>query len=221
MFKVVVIRGIEGFCWENFEFLLSFVSAEKQKRIRNFRSFMDATRCLLGDILVRILLCRVTGLGNSKLEFGVNFYGKPFLANVSGVYFNVSHVGDCVVCAVSDVPVGIDIEVVRSVDVVGVAERFFTFDEQAYVLSASRSVVLQRFFEVWTKKESIMKCHGTSLFESLSSLSVLRVPEMENCFFHRVYNADGFVCYVCLNKDEMPLLEVVDVKWLLEQVRFW
>jgi phosphopantetheine--protein transferase-like protein len=155
---------------------------------------------------------------NCELEFGVNSCGKPFLVNNSHVHYNVSHGGSCVVCVVCDVPVGVDVEVVRPVDL-SVVERFFVADEKEYVLSAQGDVRRERFFEVWTKKESRIKCEGKGLFESLSSFSVLESFRQSGLFYHCIYNDGEIMGHVCSSKEEPPAVRVIDMHTFLQQAK--
>jgi 4'-phosphopantetheinyl transferase len=218
MFKVVLFRVIPDLTQAECEGLFSFVSLEKQERVKRFSFFEAMRNSLLGDVLARIELCRVTGLSNNELEFDVNPYGKPFLVNTSGVHYNISHAGNYIACVVSDVPVGVDVELVRPVDV-GVVERFFASDEQAYVLLSKDEVQSERFFEVWTKKESRLKCEGKSLLEFLSSFSVLNSSELSRVFYHCISNSGELVGYVCSSKKESPSIRVIDTFRLLQYAR--
>ena len=44
------------------------------------------------------------------IQFGYNNYQKPYLKDYPDIHFNGSHSGEYLVCALSDVPVGIDIQ---------------------------------------------------------------------------------------------------------------
>ncbi|MDR2707836.1 MAG: hypothetical protein LBB87_03710 [Nitrososphaerota archaeon] len=110
MFKVVILKSTSELMQDDYDILHSLVSLEKQARIKRFCSFRDAQNSLLGDVLARVEICRVTGMSNRQLEFAVNACGKPFLANNSHIHYNISHTNHYVACVISDVPVGIDIE---------------------------------------------------------------------------------------------------------------
>jgi len=218
VFEVVIFMAVSELTLDEYGVLFSLVSSEHQERVKRFRFFGDAQNCLVGDVLARVEICRVTGLGNRQLEFAVNSYGKPFLVNDPCLHYNISHAGHCVACVVSDVPVGIDVEVVRSVDM-RVVERFFALDEQEYVLSAQKDVQRQRFFEVWTKKESRIKWAGKGLLESLSSFSVLDTQKRGEVFYHRVYDNGEVICHVCSSKEESPLVRVINTIKLFEYIQ--
>ncbi len=79
--------------------------------------------------------------------------GKPYFAELS-VKFSVSHSGGRVILAVSDKEIGADIQKINP-RAMRVAERFFTESECEYVGGE-----VQRFFEIWTKKEAYGKWLG-------------------------------------------------------------
>jgi 4'-phosphopantetheinyl transferase len=213
--EVVILKAISDLTQAEYAFLFSLVSLERQVRIERFCFFRDVQNSLLGDILARVEICRMTGFSNRQLEFAVNSSGKPFLVNNSCVHYNISHAGHYVVCVIGDVPVGVDIELIKPVDVT-IVERFFMPDEQTYILSAQGDIRNKRFFEVWTKKESRIKWEGKGLFGSLSSFNVLNSLEQQEIFYHCIYNDEDLIGYICSNKAETPLIRLIDTPMLLQ-----
>ena len=74
------------------------------------------------------------GIDESRVEYGESERGKPFLKGYPDVYFNISHTkGRCAV-ALSDKPVGIDIERFRDFfdghSFVTIAKRYFSEAER-------------------------------------------------------------------------------------------
>lgn len=107
--------------------------------------------------LVRKAIAKELNMNPADLRFRTGKNGKPFVENAR-VQFSISHSGDIAVCALSNKPVGIDIEQIREVNV-KVARRLFTPDEQTYVFE-KWTQVKERFFEVWTRKEAYVKMLG-------------------------------------------------------------
>lgn len=113
-------------------------------------------------------------LGRSLLAFGLKeeygrVYsvrqdkgGKPVLEE-PGVFFNISHTCGVVVCAVCDRVVGIDAERIRPFDK-RLMRRVCTEEEQAYIYQGVREEICrQRFFRLWTLKESYLKATGRGI----------------------------------------------------------
>ena len=87
-------------------------------------------------------------------------YGKP---ECEGVYFNLSHSSDMVLCTLSENPVGCDIEKVTDAPM-EIARHYFSKKECRYIEDASDSADAdRRFFRLWTMKESYMKMTGEGI----------------------------------------------------------
>lgn len=121
-------------------------------------------------------------------------HGKPFFPE--GPCFNISHGGAYAVLAVSVSDIGADIERIRAFDS-RVAKRLFTDEEQQWAGDSP-----ERFFTVWTMKESCMKATGTGFAVSPASFSVypcssglLSVQGRQ--WFFDVREADGHILSVC------------------------
>ncbi|OJU09404.1 MAG: hypothetical protein BGN88_09745 [Clostridiales bacterium 43-6] len=214
MFEVVILTVMSELTQNEFDTLLPLISLEKQERIRKFHFFQDARNCLLGDVLARVEICRATGLSNKHLEFSVNSYGKPFLADSSHVYFNISHAGHYITCVIADESVGIDIELIKPVNLI-IAERFFTPDETEYVMAGDYTF---RFYEVWTKKESRIKWEGKGLHKTLPSFSVFEPNEQIT--YYEAFHNDEAICHVCSKKQIAPSVRVSDVTTFIRSIVF-
>ena len=214
MFEVVILTVKPELAQNEIDALLPLVSSEKQERIKKFHFKRDAQNCLLGDVLARSEICRTTGLANKQLEFSTNGYGKPFLVNNSHIHFNISHAGDFIACALADEPVGIDVELIKSVDL-KIAKRFFAPDETAYI--AANDHILH-FYEVWTKKESRIKLEGKGLHKPLPSFSVFDSSEQKQPIYHKVFQNDEVICHVCSTKRAVPSVQMMKTAALLQCV---
>jgi len=212
MFEVVILTAPPELERDEFDMLLSLVSPEKQERIKNFHFFRDARNCLLGDVLSRVEICRATGLSNKQLEFSVNCFGKPFLVSRPNVHFNISHAGDYIACVVADKPVGIDIEIIKPIDL-KIAERFFTSDEFAYIMVGDKTLC---FYEIWTKKESYIKWAGKGLHKHLTSFSAFDACEYNPKFYRKIVQNNEAICYACSLKKEPPSIRLIDIVSLMQ-----
>src|SRR5690348_15742143 len=119
------VLNIAAVSKEDFSSLLPLVSFAKQGRIGAFMFDKDKHRCLFADVLARVMLKEFI---EAPVEFSILPSGKPVLAEMQGVHFNVSHAGDWVVCVVDDKEVGIDVEEITGIDL-SISDRFFCKEE--------------------------------------------------------------------------------------------
>ncbi|MDO5402718.1 MAG: 4'-phosphopantetheinyl transferase superfamily protein [Eubacteriales bacterium] len=144
--------------------------------------------------IVRHSLEFYLSLYDSKFDYeltsGVN--GKPEFKQQGSpkIFFNLSHAGEFVVCAIGDKPVGIDIEGNRRISL-KTAKRFFTEAEYQWVcgnmLTGSGAGKCQenytqledtggqqkRFFRIWTMKEAYSKLTGVGIASGVSQAEFL------------------------------------------------
>lgn len=185
--------------------LMQLVTNERKERIKRFLHNEGALRCLLGDLLSRYTICIRSGCKNSELKHRVNEFNKPLLVNPKQLYFNISHSGNWVFCAVEDKLVGIDIEYIKFIDF-KIVKRFFTNHEYNSLLKQYPENQIRFFYTLWTLKESYVKAVGRDLslpLDSFSieinndSISVATDNELKSCFF-KIYEIDHFhISSVC------------------------
>ena len=104
--------------------------------------------------------------------------GKPVL-RASELHFSISHAGGLCALALSDVPVGIDLQDVEAVlgisNLDSFAKRFFSRDEYEVF---KEEPTAQQLCRIWTRKEALCKLLGRPLNRSLSSLSSFDYPDI-------------------------------------------
>lgn len=227
MLQIAAVNLADALEKSKYDKLITYVSMEKLKRINRFHQYQDALRTLIGDILVRYLLCKRLGVRNEELIFGVNEYGKPLLVNNTGVEFNISHSGKWIVCSIYNLPVGIDIEKIKPIDI-GIAERFFSKDEVKSLMSKCIAEREAYFYELWTLKESYIKAIGKGLSIPLDSFTIRIVGgniilhstnESENYYFKQYCIDKDYKLAVCSSKNEFPdEINFININELYEEV---
>lgn len=107
-----------------------------------------------------------------KLErncFFYSEYGKPFIKTDPTFYFNISHSGEWIVCAISKEPVGIDIEKIVDIDL----NDFNSILNENDIKNISRSIATkENFFEFWSIKESVSKLTGEGLHKDFKEIII-------------------------------------------------
>jgi len=139
-----------------------------RKRYRNATALQHS---FLGELLVKMALTKDFQLQKEDLLFALGDHNKPFLIQRPNLHYNISHSGQWVVAAFSELPVGVDIEKVKKANL-PVAERFFSTEEKSFLQNLEDAERDEWFFNFWTVKESYLKAIGTGLTKPLSSFSV-------------------------------------------------
>jgi phosphopantetheinyl transferase len=107
-------------------------------------------------------------------------HGKPYFADplLKGIFFSVSHSGDCWAALFHNTEVGLDIEATafrRSLDrerIEKISRRYFVQDELKRVLDTEFGAQEITFLSIWTAKEAYIKYTGNGLSQNLRSFSV-------------------------------------------------
>lgn len=139
------VDGAQLRLWE------SWLSPEQRRRAAE-QNGLHRRQSVAGAALARQLLARQSGMIPESLHFGVLENGKP-ICRESAMYFNVSHSGHFVVCALSQRPVGVDLEQVCPLR--PALLRILSEEERVWVRGDET-----RFFRLWTVKEAVLKCQG-------------------------------------------------------------
>lgn len=213
MLKVIIMKNTRALNQDDFNSMYHLGSLKRQKKINRINFIHDAVNSFFGDIIARLEISKIARLHIDKISFSINPYGKPFLLNNPNIHYNISHSGSYVTCVFSDEEVGIDIEEVKEVNL-NISKRFFTIDEYNYVMEKDSK---HRFYEVWTKKESRIKYEGLGLYMPLNSFSIF---DTNGSFhYHNIFLDEKTVCHVCSGKQEPPLLKMMSIEELVEEIK--
>lgn len=198
MNKLYFIEISEMICSNIFMKLLSFVSMEKQEQISRFHYDVDKKLSLYAEILVRTVICESLSIQNNEIVFEKNEYGKPYLTAYPNFHFNLSHTRNAIAIAISNKPIGVDIERIKTADL-RVAKRFFTEQEVDYITKLGINVD-KHFCEVWTRKEAYIKYIGKGLSVPLNSFDVF----IGNTFRHILtIEKNGYIISACSEYDNL------------------
>ena len=191
--------------------ILENIWQERKEKILTYK-FESGRKESLGSALMLQKVLFQNNLNLQDVKFGNN--KKP---EIDGIFFNISHSDNFVICSVSENPVGCDIEKIRCVKS-GFEKRFFTKNEVAYLEKFSGEEKLNQFFRLWTMKESYMKFTGEGMKLALNriefvfddSIKVFRDGILCDCNF-KEYELSGYKISVCAKENDFAsTLEFVD-----------
>ncbi len=146
------------------------------------------------------------GLDPRSLRLAESEDGKPFLPDVPDLFFNLSHSGTRVLCALSNRPCGCDVEEIGRGSA-ALVRRFFAPGEQK-LLELPEEAFPREFTRIWTMKESYLKATGEGFSRPAESFSVLSLPP--SVVFREGPEEAGYVSMTCLLSPVLPS----DPEWI-------
>lgn len=196
---------------------------EQFAAVLRFKSDKVRREKWLGEWMIRSLLARLWGWFPGDYDLLRGVHGKPYLAgNSEPVYFNISHSGDYIVCAVSDREVGVDVEKIGK-ERLPVARRFFHPDEIRCLEAREGTERTDLFYAYWAVKESFVKYKGAGLSCPLSSFLVLMEGDSVQIWQNGSKKAVSvcecridtrYKCFVCAEGNECPGEVVRLTQWM-------
>lgn len=150
---------------------LSAAERARRDRIQHPRALAEF---LAGRRLLRGIVGALSGVDPRALSILESERGALALDPAHGGiwHFNISHTDGLVALAVARSPIGVDVEwTSRPGRTVELAERYFAKAEVAALRALPAERQRDRFFELWTLKESYIKARGQGLGIPLDSFA--------------------------------------------------
>ena len=173
--KVSILK-ISDFSEVDINKIKQYISEEKRRKVDKFFKREDKLRGIYGELLIRKIIIDKLKINNKDIKFQMNKYGKLYLKDIENLYFNISHSEEYVVCCLDNKPVGIDIEMIKPFEIKVIVENFFTISDQNYILGkntlTTSKEITNKFYEIWTLKESFIKCVGKGLYSPLNEFNI-------------------------------------------------
>lgn len=177
------------------------LSVERRDKIRRQKVALKRKQSLGAGLLLKYALLQ-RGIALQRFFMGEN--GKP---EVEGACFNLSHSGNLVICAVSEKPVGCDVEKIEEASD-KVLKRIATIKEKNYYEQFAGEERNRAFYRLWTMKESYSKMTGEGMrmdlkrveFLQEESIRVFLNGKLSNCMI-KEYEIDGYAITVCAKEN--------------------
>lgn len=132
------------------------------------------------------------GFDLSSLTIAHEKSGKPVFAGQDGVHLSISHCAGAIALAISRRPIGVDIESRGRLDE-RIVRRMFTGPEHHY-LAADPALRDERFTELWTRKEALVKRSGDG------TRGLIRRPEVLDDSAFVTFHFPTHVASVCAQR---------------------
>lgn len=202
----------------NYRKACSLLSEDRRAKADRYKSEKDRLLSVCAGLMLNFVFSK-NGIIAPKVATGEN--GKPYLES-GELFFNISHSGEYVLCAVSKTPTGCDVEKEGGVNL-NLAKRFFDEEEYNTLISAEGKEQEELFYRFWTLKESFIKAVGLgmklplnkfriNLSDSISVVSDYGKPYS----FSEFDTVEGYRIAVCTESDKIKTdLKIIGAKELL------
>lgn len=170
--------------------LLPLVSEQRRRQAMKYTHIFGQYCCLKSyELLIELLReWKWEEFENKLPEFKYNEYGTPYLED--GPYFSISHSKRGIAVAISDTPIGIDIECIRNVDE-GLIRKTMNSEEQKFIRSNSRPEI--EFIRLWTRKEAYVKMKGTGIISDMHAI----LTNVSSVNWKEIVNIEsGYICTI-------------------------
>lgn len=156
---------------------LAVLDTDERARAARFVRPVDRRRFVVAHALLRRTLADYTGVAPADLVIEARPclqcgepHGKPGLVG-PGPEFNLTHSAGVVAVAVApDRPVGLDVQEMRELDHRGLSRRFFSPAERADIEAHGDAAGLERFHQLWARKEAVLKATGEGITGGLGEV---------------------------------------------------
>lgn len=145
---------------------LAEISDQRREQALKFKHEQGQRLCVLAYQLLKQGLCEEYGITDNPI-FEYNEHGKPSIVGHPEIFFNLSHCKEAAVCAISDKPIGVDVECIREAKESLIN---YTMNEEEKQLISSSDNPSSVFIRLWTMKEATSKLVGTGITNDVKTL---------------------------------------------------
>lgn len=175
----------------------SFIECERKDELAKSME-RKQTQTLYSHMVAKREIAKILGCDMEEVIFEYDENSKPKLKGSGNLFFNISHSCEYTAVAISDKPIGVDIEKIRPVRQT-VINKVCSRTELGYLKGSTNE---QRdFIKLWTLKESFLKAVGTGIIDNMKNYS-FTVEENKAYMANKKINAqiicdvDGYIISV-------------------------
>lgn len=177
------------------ERMIPLVPEPRRSQALAFKHTFGRFACLKSYLMLAELLQHEFGLETFCIEVGE--HGKPYLAGHQEICFNISHCQNAIAVAVSDRPVGVDVESFRHFND-ALVDKTMNGSERAEIMASIEPK--ETFAAYWTRKEAVFKLIGTGITDNLHGILT------EKTMTDTVINHDkGYAASVAVYSQDGPV----------------
>ena len=161
--RLFIDESITSISGESLSAAIDRLPPWRREQAMRFKHEQGRKECALSYLLLCRALHEVYGIEEQPM-FKIGEHGKPSLLfdspHPADIHFNISHCKTAIACAISDTPVGVDIERTGRFKE-SLARHVLNEAEYNDVVTSADPDL--RFTEYWTMKEALVKLTGQGL----------------------------------------------------------
>lgn len=169
MVKIYIFELTSHICDKDKSLFLSELDSSEIKMLSNKKG-KDFELSLIGQILTKKIVSNEMLIPKENVLIGKTKLGKPIIKKPSDLNLDISisHSGSYLVIGICDSgKIGVDIELLKDFDF-KVFKNCLSVSEEMYInLGKEITQRLENFYEIWTRKEAILKSLGIGLQKPL------------------------------------------------------
>ena len=170
--------------------MLPLVSPQRREQALRYQHIFGQFCCLKSYLMLCELLRewgRVQQLPvNEQPIFLYNDHGAPYIEG--GPHFSISHCKTGIAVAVSENPIGVDIEAIRTFSPDLMRKTMNQAEQQRITSSLTPEV---EFIRLWTQKEALLKLQGTGIISDLHHV----LDHTQDILWTEINHQSS--CYIC------------------------
>lgn len=187
---------------------LGSLSYYRQEAVHKCKTESDKYRSLCAGLLLSFALFLHCGLRECELIYGFGENGQPYLPHYPDIQFNISHSGNMALLSIGDKPNGADVEKIRKVNK-KIAKKYFNDEEKEY------AVTDEKFLEIWTLKEAVLKAAGMGIFGNLREFAINPKAQKtlynNNTYFFTQHKISDYIFSVSSQSDKIMPPNMADL----------
>ncbi|HNB42594.1 MAG TPA: 4'-phosphopantetheinyl transferase superfamily protein [Burkholderiaceae bacterium] len=141
------------------ESMIGQLAAEDRARLARISHARRRAQFIIGRRLLDLGLRQRHGHASASWRLAAGA-GKPRLLGDGAPEVSLSHARELVLCAIADVPIGLDVEYCRERDFPALVEQMVGTDGRDRYLRLGDDVYGEAFYRIWTLREALFKLQG-------------------------------------------------------------
>ena len=137
---------------------------------------VEACKQVLTGLVIRELtLQELLNVEKKEYEYRQEVNGKPYIADMSGFHFSLSHSGEHVLCAWDDNEIGADLQCMDRDVKDSLAKKVMTEKEYSVYTALPKTEQKSYCYRIWSIKESYCKLTGKGLSQDFRDIETEKI----------------------------------------------